>query len=114
MGIEEFQSNGERDFPAPFLRRCLSLTMKVPDKKDLVKIISAHFEREIESKDANTLSEEALDKLVNKFIKDRDEGTLATDQLLNALFMVKRGNIDTKDDLLAKLQNDLGRVIEDE
>lgn len=107
-------SNGERDFPAPFLRRCLSLTMKVPGKEDLVKIISAHFKQEIKIKNSNTLSEKALDELVNKFIKDRDEGTLATDQLLNALFMVKRGNIDTKDDLIGKLQNDLGRVIEDE
>ncbi len=107
-------SNGERDFPAPFLRRCLSLTMKVPDKEDLVKIISAHFQGEIEHKDDKTLSDESLNTLVDNFIKKRDKETLATDQLLNALFMVKKGTIATKEALITRLLNDLGQVAEDE
>ena len=107
-------SNGERDFPAPFLRRCLSLMMEVPNKEDLVNIISAHFREEIQRKDRETLSDESLDTLVNNFIKKRDKETLATDQLLNALFMVKKGSIGTKEALIDRLLNDLGQVAEDE
>ena len=110
-------SNGERDFPAPFLRRCLSLTMKVPDKKDLVKIITAHFDKEIAvEEDKKTLSNKSLDALVEDFIENRDSGkTLATDQLLSALFIVTKGRISAEDELVAKrLLNDLGQVEEDE
>lgn len=109
-------SNGERDFPAPFLRRCLSLTMKVPRKEDLVRIITAHFDKEIVVKDDKTLRDDSLDALVNDFIDNRDSGkTLATDQLLNALFIVTKGRISSEDKLIAKrLLNDLGQVEEDE
>lgn len=111
-------SNGERDFPAPFLRRCLSLTMKVPNKEELVRIITAHFEKEITVKDDNkTLRDDSLDTLVNNFIDDRDSGkTLATDQLLNALFIVRKGRISDKDkELMTKrLLNDLGQVEEED
>ncbi|MDJ0594037.1 MAG: MoxR family ATPase [Pleurocapsa sp. MO_226.B13] len=110
-------SNGERDFPAPFLRRCLSLTMKVPRKEDLVRIITAHFDKKISVEDdKKTLSDDSLDALVNDFIDNRDGGkTLATDQLLNALFIVTKGRISPKDELIAKrLLNDLGQVEEDE
>jgi len=109
-------SNGERDFPAPFLRRCLSLTMKVPRKEDLVRIITAHFDQEIEVKDEKTISDDSLDALVEDFIDNRDSGkTLATDQLLNALFIVTKGRLSAEDQLIAKrLLNDLGRVEEDE
>lgn len=109
-------SNGERDFPAPFLRRCLSLTMKVPRKEDLVRIITAHFDKEIAVKDDRTLSNDSLDALVEDFIENRDSGkTLATDQLLNALFIVTKGRISAEDELIAKrLLNDLGQVEEDE
>jgi MoxR-like ATPase len=108
-------SNGERDFPAPFLRRCLSLTMKVPLKEDLVRIITAHFDKEIAvTEDAQKLSDESLDNLVNEFIEKRDVGTLATDQLLNALFIVTKGRVDTKNELIKKLLNDLGQVEEDD
>src|SRR5262245_3935779 len=36
-------SNGERDFPAPFLRRCLRLYIKPPDDKELARIVDAHL-----------------------------------------------------------------------
>ncbi|PAX60141.1 AAA family ATPase [Brunnivagina elsteri] len=108
-------SNGERDFPPPFLRRCLRLTMKEPDKTHLVKIIAAHLGKEIaDTEDATKLTNEALDTLVDNFIKERDTKTLANDQLLNALFMVTKGRIDTKDGLIKQLLQDLGQVEEDE
>lgn len=100
-------SNGERDFPPPFLRRCLRLTMKPPEKDQLIKIIEAHLDREI------TLRED-VNSLVDKFIKKRDKVTLATDQLLNALFLIKEGKIPTDDDLINLLNKDLGAVEEDD
>ncbi len=108
-------SNGERDFPPPFLRRCLRLTMKEPDKTHLVKIIAAHLGKEIaDTEDSTKLTNEALDTLVDNFIKERDTKTLANDQLLNALFMVTKGRISTKDELIKQLLQDLGQVEEDE
>ena len=99
-------SNGERDFPPPFLRRCLRLTMKEPEKPDLIKIIEAHLKETI----ANNPD---IDKLIDNFIQKRSSQTLATDQLLNAIFMVKKGAISTQDDLISQLLKDLG-TIEDE
>jgi MoxR-like ATPase len=99
-------SNGERDFPAPFLRRCLRLTMKEPEKPDLIKIIEAHLEETI-------TNNPDIDKLIDNFIQKRNSQTLATDQLLNAIFMVKKGAISTQDDLISQLLKDLG-TIEDE
>ena len=77
-------SNGERDFPPPFLRRCLRLTMKEPEKEHLIKIISAHLGKEIvNSKDSSKLNNEALDALVDNFIeKGKQELWLMTNFLM--------------------------------
>jgi MoxR-like ATPase len=108
-------SNGERDFPPPFLRRCLRLTMKEPEKEHLVKIIAAHLGQEMaDPNNSKKLNDEALDDLVDNFITQRDTKTLANDQLLNALFMVTKGRISTKDELIKQLLQDLGQVEEDE
>ena len=75
-------SNGERDFPAPFLRRCIRFTMPDPDEVQLAKIVSAHLGAEA--------MEQAKDML-GKFAEDlRSDKKLATDQLLNAIFLVTR------------------------
>ncbi len=37
-------SNGERDFPPPFLRRCIRLNIQEPDKKELERIVKAHLQ----------------------------------------------------------------------
>ncbi|MDD1418668.1 MoxR family ATPase [Dolichospermum sp. ST_sed1] len=108
-------SNGERDFPPPFLRRCLRLNMQEPKKEHLVKIIAAHLGEEIKDFDDSTkLKNEALDQLVDNFITARDSKTLANDQLLNALFMVTKGGISTKDSLIKQLLQDLGQTQEEE
>ncbi len=107
-------SNGERDFPPPFLRRCLRLTMKEPGKRDLIKIVAAHLDGiKADPENSDKLTDEALDQLVDKFINDRNEKTLANDQLLNALFMVTKGRISTEDAQKLFLQ-DLGQVVEDD
>lgn len=74
-------SNGERDFPPPFLRRCLRLNMREPNQIELVKIVEAHLGEKI--------AEQAKD-LITDFLKKRKQGDLATDQLLNAIYLVTR------------------------
>lgn len=99
-------SNGEREFPAPFLRRCLRLIMKPPNEEELKRIITAHLDEEI------TLREDVI-KLIKSFIQKRDTETLATDQLLNALFLIKEGRIPTDDELISLINKDLGAIEED-
>ncbi len=79
-------SNGERDFPAPFLRRCVRLTMAEPSEDDLRTIVEAHL-GELTT-EAETLIATFLDKRQAK-----DRGSLATDQLLNAIYLVTQGNV---------------------
>lgn len=77
-------SNGEREFPPAFLRRCLRLTMKNPDEKELENIVRAHLEEGVMSE---------AKSLITDFIERRDKtdsGELATDQLLNAIYLVTR------------------------
>jgi MoxR-like ATPase len=96
-------SNGERVFPAPFLRRCLRLTMKSPSIDDLINIVTAHL-------DAETAKIPDINTLIQDFHGRQKEETLATDQLLNAIFMVTKGRIDSKSKLIEKLLTDLGAV----
>ncbi|MEO1148623.1 MAG: MoxR family ATPase [Cyanobacteria bacterium J06638_22] len=79
-------SNGKRDFPPPFLRRCLRLDMREPQEDALESIVTAHLDE---------LTDEAKD-LIHDFLARRDGtsgkrgGDLATDQLLNAIYLVTR------------------------
>jgi MoxR-like ATPase len=76
-------SNGERDFPAPFLRRCLWLEIAEPDENKLATMIAAHFPPG---------TDEESRRLVAEFLRRRDEvGALAADQLLNAVHLVTSG-----------------------
>ena len=75
-------SNGERDFPPPFLRRCIRLDMREPNQAELVEIIQRHL-----------TEAGALDKaqeLIHDFLvkRDRDGHDLATDQLLNTIYLL--------------------------
>ncbi|SRR6266545_1987398 len=83
-------SNGEREFPLPFLRRCLSLRMVDPDVGMLKKIVRAHLKEEI--------SAEAEARIVKFDERLRNRENLATDQLLNAVFLLKGlGKADQKE-----------------
>ncbi|MGA5471833.1 AAA family ATPase [Streptomyces arboris] len=95
-------SNGERDFPAAFLRRCVRLDLPVPDEEQLRAIVAAH------------LGEEALreiDDLLRTFLRRRAPGELATDQLLNAVFLRGSGvDLDAEGLLNAVLHQLSGTV----
>ncbi|NJM22573.1 MAG: MoxR family ATPase [Richelia sp. SL_2_1] len=85
-------SNGEREFPPAFLRRCLRLTMENPDATALKKIVQAHL--------GDTVMAEA-EAVITEFIQRRDRsdaGDLATDQLLNAIYLVTRERSPVGDD----------------
>ncbi|MBD2415541.1 AAA family ATPase [Nostoc calcicola FACHB-389] len=77
-------NNGERDFPPAFLRRCLRLNMPYePDATALKEIVKAHL-----SSDVITKEEVKINQLIEKFRTLRESGDIATDQLLNAIYMV--------------------------
>ncbi|MEV1078802.1 MoxR family ATPase [Streptomyces sp. NPDC050211] len=73
-------SNGERDFPAPLLRRCVQLELEPPGEEQLTAMVEAH------------LGDEGLAAgrdLITRFL-DREPGeVVAADQLLNALFLTQ-------------------------
>jgi MoxR-like ATPase len=75
-------SNGEREFPPPFLRRCVRLSIQPPDAEKLARIVEEH------------LGEQARfgsEQLIERFLTSRDHGDLATDQLLNAFYLAGAG-----------------------
>ena len=71
-------SNGERDFPPPLLRRCIHLELGRPDHKRLSTVVRAHLGDE-----AATVG----DDLVKRFLERSRSELLATDQLLNAIYL---------------------------
>ncbi|WP_370051359.1 AAA family ATPase [Cyanothece sp. BG0011] len=81
-------SNGKRDFPPAFLRRCLRIQMKKPTRDHLENIVKAHFDETIVTK-ADPYIKEFLDLI-------EDGNKLAIDQLLNTIFLLTNGNIDEK------------------
>ncbi|MFD5749570.1 AAA family ATPase [Streptomyces sp. NPDC127033] len=81
-------SNGERDFPPAFLRRCVRLDLPEPDEERLRAIVRSHLGDGGEGGDGI----EGLDDLVRAFLARRASGELAGDQLLNAVFL-RRGGV---------------------
>ncbi|MGD1942281.1 MAG: AAA family ATPase [Leptolyngbyaceae cyanobacterium] len=107
-------SNGERDFPPPFLRRCIRLTMQEPDEQRLTQIVEAHLRQEENGATLIDESREQIDDLVKRFVKKRgnsvNKGDLATDQLLNAIYLITRERkpnmsteVESPDDLFERL-----------
>ena len=97
-------SNGERDFPPAFVRRCLRVRMPDPDPESLKIIIASHF-----NDDSYEETKKATDDLITNF-RNKEATERATDQLLNAIYM--RNNLNpesfTKDlqELLFKSLSD--------
>lgn len=71
-------SNGEREFPPAFLRRCLRLELAEPDRAHLEAIVRAHLGEEAVSR---------ASELIEKFLEQRRTELVATDQLLNAIYL---------------------------
>ncbi|WP_239163213.1 AAA family ATPase [Paractinoplanes rishiriensis] len=95
-------SNGERSLPPAFLRRCIQLVLPEPSIDQLRMIVTAHLGRGADEQD----------DVLDQFVHRRGAGdTLATDQLLNAVFlaMSQRGTTDDR----RRLTQHLLRSLED-
>jgi MoxR-like ATPase len=96
-------SNGEREFPPAFLRRCLQLDLKEPGLEQLQDIVRVH------------LGEDAVTRslpLIQTFLERRSKQTLATDQLLNAIYLATQvpGAQQDMDVLLDVILKSLGSL----
>ncbi|WP_306366114.1 MoxR family ATPase [Nocardiopsis sp. CC223A] len=75
-------SNGERAFPPAFLRRCIRLSLELPEDEDkLYTILKNHFS------DATPSKRDAAGLIARFLEQHRSDGQVATDQLLNTVFM---------------------------
>ena len=71
-------SNGEREFPPAFLRRCLTVRLSLPESEnELADIVRAHL---------GGMADLSAD-LIARFFQRKRIGALATDQLLNAIYL---------------------------
>ncbi|MGE0085848.1 MAG: AAA family ATPase [Desulfococcaceae bacterium] len=84
-------SNGERELPVPFLRRCIQMKIEQPSPEKLKRIVESHFENTTED----------TKRLIETFLERREKGPLATDQLLNAIYLRRNGiEISSKENLI--------------
>ncbi|WP_371623087.1 MoxR family ATPase [Streptomyces sp. NBC_01116] len=74
-------SNEEREFPPAFLRRCIRLEIRQPDRAKLARLVAAHLPA------SEGPSEEVREQLIMEFLRKQDDdgAELANDQLLNAV-----------------------------
>jgi MoxR-like ATPase len=95
-------SNAEREFSPAFLRRCLRLRIQNPDKTKLARILMSHMPMDDKlSKEEQGRLLATRNGIVELFLQRRSEGEMATDQLMNAVFMASGG--------LAALESDRER-----
>ncbi|MET9573423.1 MoxR family ATPase [Streptomyces virginiae] len=93
-------SNGERDFPAALLRRCIQLKLGQPGEKRLATMVRAH------------LGEEAArlgGDLIRAFLGRSQSELVAADQLLNAVYLTHYASPATREDLADLLIQRLDR-----
>ena len=75
-------SNAEREFPPPFLRRCVRLTIQATDDVErMAEIVNSHLTKSLDGR------QEEVKSLITSFLADAKSQELATDQLLNAIFL---------------------------
>jgi MoxR-like ATPase len=97
-------SNGEREFPPAFYRRCLRLDLPVPDAEHLARIVSKHLGDDLAR---------ASEDLLEQFLDRRQKGDLAADQLLNAVYLTSftaRSQAGTRARLAELLMQHLDRT----
>ncbi|WTX76354.1 MoxR family ATPase [Streptomyces sp. NBC_00647] len=81
-------SNGEREFPAAFLRRCIRLELPEPAADQLEGIVRAHFAHDLPQLETQW---PRVQELIQTFTDRRSLGGLATDQLLHAIHLLRQG-----------------------
>ncbi|SNX56407.1 MoxR-like ATPase [Streptomyces sp. TLI_55] len=86
-------SNGEREFPPAFLRRCIRLNLPLPNEDKLHRILVRRIGQEAAD------AARAEGGVIETFLKRRSSGELATDQLLNAVQLRLAGAWTAPEDL---------------
>lgn len=76
-------SNGERTFPAPFLRRCVRFEMATPTKSFLESVVDGYLDK-VDGKNRTMIAQFAQRLVAGE--------RLAIDQLLNYLYLVSSDN----------------------
>ncbi|MFF3019538.1 AAA family ATPase [Streptomyces sp. NPDC057939] len=93
-------SNGERDFPAALLRRCIQLKLGQPGEKRLATMVRAHLGEEAAQLGA---------ELIREFLSRSRTELVAADQLLNAIYLTHHAAPPTREDLADLLIQRLDR-----
>jgi MoxR-like ATPase len=96
-------SNGEREFPPAFLRRCLRLDLQEPNEEALLEIAQKHLAGSLPS-----ITDATLRAAIQEFVAMRDTGEkkdLATDQLLNVLHLIDQKFVQAKSLVLRELKS---------
>jgi MoxR-like ATPase len=90
-------SNGERDFPPAFLRRCIRLDIPEPNEVALGEIVLRRLGVSVQD---NAAARTVLDEFLDQ--RDKLKQQLATDQLLNAIALVMDGVCGPKDAMVKR------------
>ncbi|MGA4845561.1 AAA family ATPase [Streptomyces sp. G5(2025)] len=79
-------SNGEREFPPAFLRRCVTVDLKQSESiGELIAIVRGHLGPVIGGEGGALPA--GTQQIIERFFERRTSGLLANDQLLNAIYM---------------------------
>jgi len=98
-------SNGEREFPPAFLRRCVTVELRQPsDEAELSAIVREHL---------GSLADQS-DDLVRRFFERSASGTLATDQLLNAVYLCRHADTEDRRALADRIMPYLTGPVDDD
>ncbi|MFA1541323.1 AAA family ATPase [Actinomadura monticuli] len=98
-------SNGEREFPPAFLRRCVTVELRQPaGEAELSAIVREHL---------GPLADQS-DDLVRRFFERSTSGTLATDQLLNAVYLCRHADGEDRRALADRIMPYLTGPIDDD
>jgi MoxR-like ATPase len=104
-------SNGERELPLALLRRCLRVDIGPPDPERLVAIVESHLH---EIFDQDETARDRVKALRDDFVNLRNAGkVMATDQLLNLVYLVIEGKIPAGSADATEVQRMLFRGLEE-
>ncbi|GHC57998.1 AAA family ATPase [Streptomyces flavofungini] len=95
-------SNGEREFPPAFLRRCVTVDLKQPATLDeLTAIVREHLGPVVG--DGTGVLPVGVQDVIQRFFDRRSGGLLANDQLLNAIYMCHHAAFTEPPESVARL-----------
>ncbi|MEU4246487.1 AAA family ATPase [Amycolatopsis sp. NPDC026612] len=96
-------SNGDRDFPPAFLRRCLRLEIQDPDVEQLAAMVAAHA---LDPGDAHR------SRIIEEFVSRSEAfGGLPIDKLLEAIYLATSGAYHDEGDSWPRLVDALWRQL---